>query len=211
MHARSKRAAEPFIVIDASKKERVAALAQYATTSAVLFIEHATTEVLNALASLSKPRLILSSEQSDLAHGTRIDVAPLRARPEDIANIAEKTLGELNAQHKTSCSFDRNAVAWLEKQPWLDNVRGLLHSIERALLIADASVITVEDLEAKQAGTDAATLPDAIATFEKDYVLRVLQAQHGHRIRTAGILGISRQALGRKLRAWGMISDADED
>jgi transcriptional regulator with PAS, ATPase and Fis domain len=48
------------------------------------------------------------------------------------------------------------------------------------------------------------SLKEALQVFERDHVGRALARNRGHRSRTAGELGITRQALGEKIRRLGL-------
>lgn len=208
IHARSPRSADPFVVVDAAKP---AGLGRYHGLSGVLFVEHGealSPASLRDVQQLKGPRVIVATTAPapDALH-----VPPLRARVEDVLLVAERLLDELNRHHKHSCSLAPDAIAWLAGRPFKENVRELAAMLERALFVAEGGTIMKSDFDEPKSGSEALPLPDAIAEFEKEYVLRVLQAQHGHRIRTAAILGISRQALGRKLRAYGLIGGDDDE
>jgi DNA-binding NtrC family response regulator len=48
------------------------------------------------------------------------------------------------------------------------------------------------------------TLSDAVSGFEKDYIEHLLKENQWHRSRVAGLLGIDRRTLFRKIKAYGL-------
>ena len=95
-----------------------------------------------------------------------------------------------------------------------------MHTIEHATLLAAGEKIDVEHLpavvrgdqrrDAVPASAQMAPLGAASREFERDYLVRVLSACDGKRIRAAESLGISRKNLWEKIRLHA-ISDLDQD
>ncbi len=124
-----------------------------------------------------------------------IDIAipALSERAADILPLARHYLGP-------DLKFSEEAAAALLAHEWLGNVRELRNSIERARLLARDNVVTAADLNLPSTQRTAA----AAATRETDHFSReVLEATvreaGGNISRAAQSLGLSRQALYRRL------------
>ena len=77
----------------------------------------------------------------------RLDLPPLRQRPEDIIPLTKHFMKEYN--HKFSKNFDHispEAQAFLQAYQWPGNVRELRNAIERIILIETGNVLTTEHL-----------------------------------------------------------------
>ena len=74
-------------------------------------------------------------------------VPPLRARPGDIAILAEHFLARLRRQvARRVVGFTRDALAALAAHPWPGNVRELRNAVERAIVLGEGDLIRIEDL-----------------------------------------------------------------
>ena len=110
----------------------------------------------------------------------------------------------------------QQAMALLLNYPWPGNVRELQNEIERAVaLTADGASIVPDSLSerivsqkslrvALPAGTGS--LKQARLTFEREYVAEVLRQNQGNAVKSARLLGISRQMLQKKIKAYGLRS-----
>ena len=135
-----------------------------------------------------------------------IHLPPLRERREDIVPLAEHYLERYSDRYRRRFeSFDRSARQALDSHLWPGNVRELAHAIERAVLMARASVITAVDL-GLQPSTAAGAPPEemTLEQAERIFIQKVL-ARHGGDVRKAAEqLGMSRSALYRRLQQFGL-------
>ncbi|MFN8543564.1 MAG: sigma 54-interacting transcriptional regulator [Candidatus Binatia bacterium] len=146
---------------------------------------------------------------------------PLRARGEDVPLLADRFLQVAAARHgKPGLSLEPEALDLLVHYDWPGNVRQLQNEIERAVVLALAGQpIGPEQLSPRLArrdgGADAVPtagevaagtshLREAREVFEVAFVKRVLAEHAGNISRTAQALGISRVALQKKLREYGL-------
>ncbi len=151
-------------------------------------------------------------------------VPPLRARPADIAALAEhfaRKYAEANAVAYRPIAPD--AMADLAQRSWRGNVRELENTIHRAVILAQGDVIDISALSAPSApvanATGATAGPIAraaaaadqaartlvgrtVAEVEQDLILDTLDHCLGNRTHAATILGISIRTLRNKLRAY---------
>ena len=82
---------------------------------------------------------------------------------------------------------------------WPGNVRELENRVQRALLLAGGEDITANHLGLDDREVSAAVELTAVETAERDELLVVLSEEHGIVARAAERLGMSRQALYRKM------------
>lgn len=139
-----------------------------------------------------------------------IRMPALRDRPEDIPLLAQRFAAEAAREcgrplpELTEASF-----AALKKRPWPGNVRELKNALFRAILRASGGRLEPRDfLDAGElaaaAPAGAAQIPRALREVEREEIERVLRFASGNKTRAAEILGISRNTLYEKLRAYGI-------
>ena len=76
-----------------------------------------------------------------------IHLPPLRARVEDIAQLAEYFLSRIaQQQHRPLLKLSEEAVRTMEAYPWPGNVRELQNTLQRACVLASSDVILPKDL-----------------------------------------------------------------
>jgi two-component system response regulator AtoC len=144
----------------------------------------------------------------------RIDLPPLRERGDDVLLLAQRLVAQIAAATgKSVAGIAAPAAEKLLAYAWPGNVRELRNCIERAVALTRFEEITVADLpEAIQDYRrsrlvldldDPGQLPP-LEEVERRYILRVLEAVHGHRTRAAEVLGLDRKTLYRKLERYGI-------
>lgn len=144
--------------------------------------------------------------RSDLYHRLaqfRLDIPPLRDRPEDVLGIAEQVLGE----HYPDSRFTEDAVEAMLACSWPGNIRELRNVVFRAVLqAANANVeITADDLELPEAAPQLKSSPPLggnLDQVERETILQALEQSGGNQGKAAEALGISRRTLIRKLKIY---------
>ena len=144
--------------------------------------------------------------RNDLYHRLaefKLEIPPLRDRPEDLLAIADQIL----QQHYPNSRFSSDAVSALLTNKWPGNVRELRNSVFRAVMLAkNANVeITAADLELNQAAPQSngkAPLNRDLDQLEKQIVFDTLERCGGNQGNAAQTLGISRRTLLRKLKSY---------
>lgn len=139
-----------------------------------------------------------------------IHVPPLRERKDDIPLLAASFLREFseeNGKHVTG--FDNKVRAAFFSYGWPGNVRELRNCVESAVVMAQGSVITLEDLppgvrDAQEERAIRVPSGSSLADAEKLLIRETLAAQGGNKSRTAEILGIGRKTLYQKLQEYGL-------
>jgi len=141
-------------------------------------------------------------------------VPPLRERNEDIPQLARHFLKEFSAAYsRRARELSDDAVDTLLRYVWPGNVRELRNVIER-MVIMNPTVTRLErkhlpplvyrDGGRRSAGGEFSTLHQARAAYERDYILKKLDENHGNISRTAEVLGLERSHLYRKMKTLGI-------
>jgi DNA-binding NtrC family response regulator len=148
----------------------------------------------------------------------RIEVPPLRARGNDVLQLAHHFLRCSAARSGKLVNRLGSAVAEsLISYDWPGNVRELENCIERAVALATYDEITLKDLpERMQNSKITAAMPavdeptelSSMQAIEDRYIRRVLQAVAGNKTIAARILGFDRRTLYRKLATMSEGDDA---
>jgi len=132
----------------------------------------------------------------------RLELPPLRARPEDIPALASHFLHALAAEMaRPEATLAPAAIEALGRYAWPGNVRELRNVIERALLLTDGPVISASDLRFDFESSHA-TSGDTLAEAERAHVERVLSEGNGDIDLAAARLGIARSTLYQKLKKY---------
>jgi two-component system response regulator HydG len=149
-------------------------------------------------------------------HVITITVPPLRERREDIRLLAQHFLRIYAAKNNRRLEgFTEEALRHLEGYSWPGNVRELENVVERAVVLARASLIDVGDLPEEIAG--ALPLPEGtltvrlgtpLAEVERRLLEATLRATRGNKALTARLLGIDVRTVARKLERWEEGADA---
>jgi len=135
---------------------------------------------------------------------------PLRERREDIVPLANAFLKRFAAQaNLVMTGFSPAAAEKLRRFDWPGNVRQLQNEIQRAVLMAEGKVIEENDLTiaasaeapAEEAAASNLTLMQAM---ERNTIAQMLKDTRGNKLETAKRLGIGRQTLYNKIKAYGI-------
>ncbi len=125
-----------------------------------------------------------------------IALPPLAERSDDILPLAEYFLGGRGRLTEAACEA-------LSTHDWPGNVRELKNAIERARLLAPDGVIEPQHLNLPESRTPSARSLDEPSREAVDYALK---AADGVVSRAAQALGLSRQALYRRMERYGIES-----
>ncbi|HEX2138341.1 MAG TPA: nitrogen regulation protein NR(I) [Woeseiaceae bacterium] len=157
----------------------------------------------------------------------RIDIPPLRQRPEDIPLLLSHYLDDAARElHTAAKSVSSDALQRLAAYEWPGNVRQLVNTTRRLTLTAPGSVITADDLPEELGGRATSQgaleawrrsleawaeqelgrspeplLKKALPEVEKVLIAAALKEARGHRQEAARLLGWGRNTLTRKMRA----------
>ena len=154
-----------------------------------------------------------------------IVLPPLRERREDIPVLVERFAAQAaHAHRKRIDGITAAALGCLRRFDWPGNVRELQNEVQRAVVLAEhGEAVAIAHLSPRLTGVaepragDADTaepgvpdmpvgvqLREARAAFEARHIADVLRQQGGNVSRAAGVLGLSRMQLHRKLKEYGI-------
>lgn len=137
-------------------------------------------------------------------HVVHIEVPPLRARAEDLPELAQAFVKSYAAKHGRQVGdLSPEALALLGEYQFPGNVRELANIIERAVIVSASKLLEADDLPdpirvavSLQRRRDK---PQSLAEVGAEYVAEILAAAKGNKTEAARILGISRKNLYEKL------------
>jgi transcriptional regulator with GAF, ATPase, and Fis domain len=133
-----------------------------------------------------------------------IQLPPLRARSSDIPLLAESFLDEIGkAMGCPAASLSEDASQALIGHHWPGNVRELRNVLERAAILSDGGVITLDHLSLKAHATPPS---HDLRVTERSTIERVLHATDWNKAKAARKLGLSRTQLYVRLRKYDLQS-----
>ncbi|MBW1810597.1 MAG: sigma 54-interacting transcriptional regulator [Deltaproteobacteria bacterium] len=155
-------------------------------------------------------------------NGMTIDVPPLRERTDEIEALSEHFIQQANKANDCSVrGIDDEARQLLLRYHWPGNVRELRNAIERAVVISNGRVISVDDLpepvrglaktehyQDPESGADdqdfEVNLRAETQRLETRLVLKALKKTGGDRAKAAKILGLPVRSLSHKMQVLGI-------
>lgn len=136
-----------------------------------------------------------------------INLPPLRERGQDILLLAEYFLQSYAQKYNRKLSgissgFGKKLMAY----QWPGNIRELQHVIERAVILSSGNAIKEDAFVGNQRPTLSTVTMSSfqIEEMEKQMVVKVLKKYNGNITEAAKELGITRQALYRRIEKYGM-------
>jgi two-component system, NtrC family, response regulator HydG len=139
-----------------------------------------------------------------------IDLPPLRKRKGDVILLANHYLQQYSEQYqKTLEGFQKQASEQLTNYNWPGNIRELQHTIERAVIMGDAPLLTIDDFQLKRQTSNTDTLDNfgdtsTLNNIEKQHIKTALTAHSGNISLVAKQLGITRASLYRRIKKHGL-------
>jgi DNA-binding NtrC family response regulator len=144
----------------------------------------------------------------------RIDLPALRDRRTDIPILAEYFCRHFAEVHRKDIrGLSPRFLSTLASYEWPGNVRELQNVIERSLILADGSQLSVEDLppELKPLAVSSeiprGSFHEAVDCFRRELILAALRTHSGNRLKAARELRISRSYLHRLLKKLDISSE----
>ncbi len=146
-----------------------------------------------------------------------VEIPPLRERKEDIPHIAQLILQRLEKFNKRQIrSINSSVMEGFMKYAWPGNVRELENLLERAYILENSSVLTVESFPAEllpsqdvSAGVEVdSSLPLAevrnrgVEDIERRYLRELLASKRGRIKESAEVAGISTRQLHKLLNKY---------
>jgi two-component system response regulator HydG len=134
---------------------------------------------------------------------------PLRERRDDIMPLANSFLKKFSAQaNRDIRGFKADAVERLTNFDWPGNIRQLQNEIQRAVLLSEGDEVAMSDLSVAAGKTGSGEENETSFTLlegvERNAIIQTLKATNGNKLETAKRLGIGRQTLYNKIKAYGI-------
>jgi len=142
----------------------------------------------------------------------QIHIPPLRERTEDIKPLIESFVSEFAIKmNKPVPGISKSIVDELSNYSFPGNVRELRNMVERAIIFSKGDKLTIEDFNV-YARPSAPPSPPPIQNQslsdlqikEKEFILDTLKECHFNQTEAANQLGISRDALIRKMKKYAI-------
>jgi nitrogen regulation protein NR(I) len=166
----------------------------------------------------------------------RIQLPPLRQRPEDIQPLAEYFLQKVaTLKRLPRVRLSSDAARVLEAYPWPGNVRELENTIQRAVVLATSEILLPKDIPlgiatttespSAEAGSSAGSMstdqaieillraaqadPDVqlLPWLEREFTLHAMKVTKGNQVRAAKLLGITRATLRKRIERFGITKE----
>ncbi len=143
-----------------------------------------------------------------------IRLPPLRERAGDLRLLAEHFAGVYARTYdKPVTGLSEAAVEKMERYQWPGNVRELQHTVERAVILSEASTLQPSDLLFSASPDDSleAERPALLAlesfdleAVEREVIRKALSKHGGNISRAAQALGLTRKSLYRRIEKYGL-------
>jgi DNA-binding NtrC family response regulator len=139
-----------------------------------------------------------------------VQLPSLRERFEDIPLLANFFLKQYAEKYgKTVSKISEAALTRMYKHTWPGNIRELQHSVERAVILSNASVLQPEDFNFTASATNKEDSQLSLDQYnleevEKLLIRKVLKKFNGNITQAANELGLTRSSLYRRLEKHGL-------
>lgn len=138
----------------------------------------------------------------------KIEIPPLRERPEDIRWLTEKLLSQMVVEQGRPLAMSETFLRDVMARQWRGNARELRSYLEQALVLSDGGLLDAplnpqswQEASAVDEGSRTiAPLQRVVETAERSHIERALAHCSGSVGKTADVLGISRKTLWEKMK-----------
>ncbi|AEV31975.1 response regulator with CheY-like receiver, AAA-type ATPase, and DNA-binding domains [Owenweeksia hongkongensis DSM 17368] len=147
----------------------------------------------------------------------KIEIAPLRARTEEVKQFANHFLNQANEElEKNVEGFQEETMNLLMEYGWPGNLRELKNVIKRSVLLTQGSLVEknalpseissrytqqAEDIRSIQDSTDLKQLESAL---ERQKIMEALEKVRFNKTKAAKLLNIDRKTLYNKIKTYGL-------
>ncbi|BDQ37029.1 acetoacetate metabolism regulatory protein AtoC [Pseudodesulfovibrio nedwellii] len=139
---------------------------------------------------------------------------PLRERQDDLLLFVDHFVRKFNTRYnKDVTELSPSALQMLMDSPWKGNIRELENVIERAVLLSDDNIITLDSLctnartcaqNKYENPSQPVELKSAVEKAEISAIRQALAVAEGNRSKAAKILGIGRRTLYDKIDTYNL-------
>ncbi|MEI7727377.1 MAG: sigma-54 dependent transcriptional regulator [Bacteroidota bacterium] len=155
-------------------------------------------------------RVAESKFRLDLLHRlntVRIHIPPLRERPEDIKPLLIHFTNQFAQKLNRSIAINDDVFKRLEKYDFPGNIRELKNMAERAIILCKFNSLSIEDFpltSRTDSPVDNNTDMASLKSIEVDMIRKALLQSQFNQKAAAEILGITRDALIRKMKKYNI-------
>ncbi len=137
-----------------------------------------------------------------------ICIPPLRERKDDLPLLVDTFINELRVKtDRPIKGISREAMDALWNYSWPGNIRELINALEYAFVTCLGEIIDSSHLPYAVVSSEAIGFSRGLSGDDgsaKKQVLEALEQAHGEKNKAAKILGISRQALWKRIKKYGI-------
>ncbi|MGC8624448.1 MAG: sigma-54-dependent transcriptional regulator [Phycisphaerae bacterium] len=135
----------------------------------------------------------------------RIELPPLRKRPEDIALLTASLVARLaDEHHLPEPTIEPSMIVAMQHYHWPGNVRELRNVLESLLILQQKSMLTQADLPEYIRHPESRIQTLDLDLVEREALASALRQYHGDRTAAANALRISVRTLYRKIARYGL-------
>lgn len=144
-----------------------------------------------------------------------IHIPPLRERPVDIKPLLNFFIDDYKVKfNKPQITIDQEVIRVLEKYDFPGNIRELRNMTERAIILCKNNILGMHDFPIKKAKCYPSESPAASVNLRQNEIGIIRKALHSHKFNqqaTADALGITRDALIRKMKKYEIVVQKGEE
>jgi DNA-binding NtrC family response regulator len=137
-----------------------------------------------------------------------INLPPLRERQEDISLLVDHFLGIFSKKYqKTITGVSAPALKKLERYQWPGNIRELIHTLERAVILTESKMLQPADFLFPETENEADGMVFEnynLEDVEKAVIRKTLKKHEGNISHAAKELGLTRTSLYRRMDKYGL-------
>jgi DNA-binding NtrC family response regulator len=136
-----------------------------------------------------------------------LQLPPLRERTDEIAALANSfTIRYAKKYRRNVTSISDEAIALLSHCRWPGNVRELQNCIEKAVILADNTILQPEDLQIDKSAlnTSTSSVAETLEDAEEQVIRNTVKKYNGNLSLVAKALNISRPTLYNRLKKYGI-------
>jgi transcriptional regulator with PAS, ATPase and Fis domain len=137
-----------------------------------------------------------------------IQLPPLRDRQEDISLLVDHFLGIFSKKYKKGIKgVSAPALKKLERYHWPGNIRELIHTLERAVILTESSMLQPTDFLFPQMEKEVEGVVFDnynLEEVEKAVIRKALKKHEGNVSHAARELGLTRTSLYRRMEKYGL-------
>ena len=147
----------------------------------------------------------------DLFHrinAMEINIPPLRERPEDIETLARYFIDKYSVQfNKSNLKVSNSLIKQLKAYSFPGNVRELKNMIERAVILFNNDIFDEKYFQLESLSSSEFTGRLNLKENEIKLIKSAFKETHNNQVKAAKLLGISRDALIRKMKKYNLLME----